>query len=106
MLFNEDSIRAPRRVFRGVAYIKGTEKINKPFEFTYKNFYPLEEQQQILRAVLFPESIDSSRRFALTSADRKFVMQYMSQLPRETKFPAYYKDKNYYDAYCKFFMYG
>ena len=106
MLFNEDSIRPPRRVFKGIAYFKDSERINKPFEFTYKNFYPLEDQQQILKSVLFPESIDSKRRFDITKADRKFVMQYMSQLPKETKYPNYQSDKNYHDAYCKFLLFG
>ncbi|MBI1769048.1 MAG: serine hydrolase [Bacteroidetes bacterium] len=107
MLFNEDSIRAPRRVFKGMAYLKDDNtRINKPFEFTYKNFYPLQEQQEILKAVLFSESIDAKRKFNITDADREFIKQYMSQLPRETKYPAYQKDKNYYDAYCKFLMFG
>jgi hypothetical protein len=106
MLVNGDSIRAPRRVLKGAGYVKGDKTISKPFDFTYKNSYPLQDQQQILKAVLFPESIDSARRFALTATDRKFLMQYMSQLPRETKFPSYYKDKNYYDAYSKFLMFG
>jgi len=30
----------------------------------------------------------------------------MSQLPRETKYPAYSKDKTYTDSYCKFLMFG
>ena len=30
----------------------------------------------------------------------------MSQLPAETTNPAYYKDPYYYDAYCKFLIYG
>ena len=106
MLFNEDSIRAPRRVLKGIGYLKGSERISRPFDFTYKNFFPLEEQQQILRAVLFPESVDSARRFALTETDRRLMMQYMSQLPRETKFPAYCKDKRLFDAYYKFLMFG
>ncbi|GHM99437.1 hypothetical protein WSM22_09270 [Cytophagales bacterium WSM2-2] len=107
MLVNEDSIRPPRRVFRGKGFMKGENTIvNQPFEFTYKNSYPLQDQQQILKAILFPESIQQERRFNLTDQDRKFVMQYMSQWPRETKYPAYQKDKSYYDSYCKFLIYG
>lgn len=107
MLFNEDSIRPSRRVFKGNAFLKndGT-RVNIPFDFTYKNFYPLQEQQEVLKSVLFPASLDLKKRFNITDAERKFVMQYMSQLPRETKHPAYYKDKNYVDAYGKFLMFG
>ncbi len=86
--------------------MRGSERINSPFEFTYKNFYPLQDQQQILKAVLFPESVDSIKRFGLTEPDRKLVMQYMSQLPRETKYPNYQADENYYDSYGKHFIFG
>ena len=107
MLVNEDSIRPPRKVFKGIGFLKNdTQLVMQPFDFTYKNFYPLQEQQEILKAVLFPTFTDSKRTFNISEENRKFVMKYMSQRPRETKYPAYYKDKNYYDAYCKFLMYG
>jgi hypothetical protein len=107
MLVNKDSIRPPRRVFKGVGYVKNdTELVRRPFDFTYKNSYPIQEQQEILKAVLFPMFTDERRRFKISEEDRKFVMKYMSQRPGETKYPAYYKDKTYFDAYCKFLMYG
>jgi hypothetical protein len=107
MLVNEDSIRPPRRVLKGTGYIKNdVELVKEPFDFTYKNSYPIQEQQEILKAVLFPMFTDKKRRFEISEEDRKFVMKYMSQRPGETKYPAYYKDKTYFDAYCKFLMYG
>ncbi len=107
MLVNEDSIQPPRRVFKGIGYIKNENQlIRQPFDFTYKNSYPLQEQQEILKSILFPESVDPKKRFDLSGADRNFVMQYMSQLPRETSYPAYGKDKNYYDSFCKFLLFG
>lgn len=106
MLVNEDSIEAPIRVLKGKGYYKDTVLVQKPFDFTYKNFYSLTDQQKMLRAVLFPETVDAVNRFNLTDDDYKFIHQYMSQLPTETTYPAYYKDSAYYDAYCKFFMYA
>lgn len=106
MLFNPDSIRAPRNVFKGRGYMSGNKRVDKPFDFTYKNFYPLQDQQEILKAILFPESSDPKRRFDITDADRTFIKKYMSQLPRETKYPAYFKDKAYTDSYCKFLLFG
>jgi hypothetical protein len=105
-LVNTDSIRPTRLVKRGKGFMRGDSLVNEPFDFTYKNFYPLEEQQEILQAILFPESVPPTRRFNLTEQDRKFIWQYMSQLPRETLFPPYYQDTLLYDAYCKFLMYG
>lgn len=107
MLVNEDSIRPPRRVFKGIGYLKNDNQLmRQPFDFTYKNFFALQDQQEIIKAILFPQSIDPKRKFNISEADRKFVMQYMSQRPSETEYPAYYKDKTYYDAYCKFLMFG
>ncbi len=106
MLVNTDSIRAPRKVLKGKGFIRKDSLIRLPFDFTYKNSYPLQEQQEILKAILFPEAVDANRRFNLTQDDRQFVMKYMSQLPRETQEPAYYKDSTLYDAYCKFLLFG
>jgi hypothetical protein len=106
MLVNEDSIRAPRKVLKGIGYEKNGIIIDQPFDFTYKNYYPLQEQQEILKAVLFPEVIDPKKRFNFSEEDRQYVLKHMSQLPRESKYPPYYLDPNLYDAYCKFLMYG
>ena len=106
MLFNEDSIAAPTYVLKGKGFLKNDSLIQRPFDFTYKNFYSLTDQQQLLRAVLFPETVNPNERFNLTDEDYKFILQYMSQLPTETTYPSYYSDTTYRDANCKFFLYG
>lgn len=106
MLVNTDSIRPRRMELRGKGFMRGDSLVHSPFDFTYKNFYPLTTQQAVLRALLFPESVPAKQRFDLPEADRQFVLQYMSQLPGETSFPAYYQDTTLYDAYCKFLLFG
>lgn len=107
MLFNADSIKPPSRIFKGKGYYKNdTLLVNQPFEFTYKNFYSLTDQHRFLRNLLFPESADSEKRFNLTGEDYRFLYQYMSQLPTETGYPPYSQDTTYFDAYCKFLMFG
>ena len=106
MLVNEDSIKPPRYVHKGKGYISNEQLIEKPFDFTYKNFYSLNDQHELLKTVMFPEHVEPKKRFNLTNEDYRFLYQYMSQLPTETDYPAYYKDSSYYDAYCKFFMFG
>jgi hypothetical protein len=107
MLFNADSIKPPSRIFRGKGYYKNdTLLVNQPFEFTYKNFYSLTDQQRFLQNLLFPESTDPEKTFNLTTEDYKFIYQYMSQLPTETTYPPYSSDTAYFDAYCKFLLYG
>lgn len=107
MKFNADSIKPPSRIFRGTGYYKNdTLLVNQPFEFTYKNFYSLADQQRFLQTLLFPESADPKKTFNLTDDDYKFIYQYMSQLPTETLYPSYSSDTTYFDAYCKFLLYG
>ncbi|MEO7992689.1 MAG: serine hydrolase [Chryseolinea sp.] len=107
MLVNTDSILPYSISLKGKAHFKNDVLINKPFDFTYKNFYPLTTQQNVLRALLFPETVAPNKRFNITEEDRQFVLKYMSQLPTETSYPAYKSDAAYYyDAFCKFFMFG
>jgi hypothetical protein len=106
MLVNLDSILPQRIVKKGIGFMRGDELVKEPFDFTYKNFYPLQEQQEILKATLFPEAVAPHKRFHLREEDRALVLQYMSQLPRETSYPPYREDSTLYDAYCKFLMYG
>jgi len=106
MLVNNDSIQAPAAVLKGVGFIKNDSLVKKPFDFTYKNFYSLIDQQKLLRSLLFPETVEPSLRFDISESDRHFVLKYMSQLPGETSYPLYKMDTTLYDAYCKFFLFG
>jgi Beta-lactamase enzyme family len=105
MLVN-DSIPVIGEVLKGRGYVSNDTLFEKPLNFSYKNFYPLAQQQQLLRAILFPTTVSPQKTFDISEEDRKFVMKYMSQLPTETLYPDYAHDTLYYPAYCKFLMYG
>lgn len=92
-------------ILRGKGYLKNGILINEPFDFSEKNFFPLEEQHKLLKALFFPESVPPRQRFNLTKEDYRFVYQYMSQFPVETEFPAHYTD-DLYDGYGKFLLFG
>jgi hypothetical protein len=106
MLVNEPLIEVPEKIFRGTGFMLNDSLIQQPFDFTYKNFFPLTEQHAMLRAILFPETVPPARRFAISEEDRARVLEYMSQLPTETYAPSYATDTTYYQAYCKFLMFG
>lgn len=89
----------------GKGYVKGDATIYEPFDFSQKNFFPLIEQQQLLRAIIFPNAVSKEQRFDLTTEDYLFLHKYMSQMPTESKYPAYILP-DYWPAYCKFLMYG
>lgn len=79
--------------------------VNESFDFSRKNRIYLNDLHQQLRSILFPESVPKKQRFDLNADDYRFLYQYMSQLPSETKFPEY-DTTEFYDAYCKFLMFG
>jgi len=103
---NQTPIVPPAPVLKGKGYIKGDSLVRQPFDFTYKNFFPLMEQHMMLLSVVFPSAVAKRNQFNLTKDDRNFVLQYMSQLPTETLHPPYALDTTYSDAYCKFLMFG
>ena len=76
--------------------------VNKPFDFTAKNYISLQHLQDLLRTVLFPTSVPKEQRFDLTESDYELLYQYMSQSPRVSAFPKY----NQPDGYVKFFLFG
>ncbi len=100
--------KADSVIRRGVGYIArgraGDSLVRQPFDFTEKNYFALEDQQDMLKAVLFPDDVASKQRFDLAPDDYPFLYRYLSQLPRETAYPHY--DSLYYDSYCKFLLAG
>ena len=89
-------------VIKGVGYIKGEEKVNEPFSFAFKNYFPLETQHNLMKRLFFPDLFDKQENFQLKKEDRDFLKSAMSRLPRELG----YDEAEYYDSYGKFFMYG
>lgn len=102
---NSDWPYPARQDFLGVGYQSGGKIIPQPMNFSQKNRLSLEDLTQVVRTVLFPESVPSAQQFKLAAEDYRFLKQYMSQLPRETRFPAY-DSTEYWDAYVKFLLFG
>lgn len=105
MAYAEKVERPASPILMGKGYLKNGELVNEPFDFTDKNFFALEDQHKLLKAIFFPESLDSTRRFDLRPDDYTFLYRYMSQLPMETSYPEHYSE-DYYDSYVKFFLFG
>ena len=94
-----------RNDFLGKAYYKNDLLINEPFDFSMKNRLYLDDLHDMMLRVIFPEAYPANKRFNFTKADYNFLLKYMSQMPTESTFPTY-DTAEYYDAYCKFLMYG
>jgi hypothetical protein len=85
-------------------YDRHDSLIHAPMDFTRHNNFPLADAREILQSVLFPASVPASRRFRLGPEDYRFLYQYMSGLPRESKHPKY-DTTEYFDSYAKFFWF-
>lgn len=106
MLFNQ-SVYSKRHDAAGNAYFSGDSLVNHPMDFSGKNRIALADLNNVLRAVMFPQSVPAPQRFNFTDEDYRFVKQYMSQLPTESLYPDYATDTlNYWPAYCKFLLFG
>ena len=105
-MLENDSIIVEGKVKKGKGYYEDGKLIRKAFDFSYRNFFSIPDQHEILRAFIFPESVPIEKRFNVTTEQRNMILQYMSQLPTETLYPPYYKDTTYVDAYSKLFLYG
>lgn len=89
----------------GNGYIDNDDKlVMQPKDFTKHNIFPLAEMQEMLQAVLFPESVPAARRFRLTPEQYSFLYKYMSEYPSESLFP-HYDTAEYFDSYTKFFFF-
>lgn len=98
----ENKLKTTRR---GKGFIKGDSLINEPKDFSGNNYFGIATQQNILKAVMFPEVVSAKQRFQLTADDYRFLYKYMSMLPRECAYPEY-DPTEYHESYVKFFMFG
>ncbi|SMC78960.1 serine hydrolase [Cellulophaga tyrosinoxydans] len=87
---------------KGTGFYEEDILINKPFDFSLKNYYAIDAQHEVLKRIIFPESFEPSQQFNITETQRAFLLNTMHSLPRELGYTA----NEYYDSYVKFFMYG
>jgi len=90
------------RVKKGVGYYENDSLHEEPFDFSFKNYYPIGSQHQVLKRIIFPELFDKAKRFNLSEDQREFLLTAMYTLPKDIG----YDPIEYYDSYCKFFIYG
>lgn len=98
-VYCEKDYSSQEDIWLGSSHVKDGEVVFSPMNFAKKNYSSIFDLQRVVKAVVFPD--ESSP--LVSSEDRDFLLQYMSQLPRETKHPDYGEKP---DNYCKFFLYG
>ncbi len=94
------------KVTKGFGYINEKGKlINEPKDYTYMNYMSLQNITDILKSLVFPNSVEKEKRFDLSTDDYTFLYKYMSMYPRESDHPKY-NVKDFEDSYKKYFIYA
>lgn len=91
-----------QNIMKGKGHYNEDSLYMEPFDFSLKNYYPLKTQHEVLKRVMFPKSFPEQQRFNLSKQQRSFLLNAMKAVPREAGFD----EKEYYDSYCKFFLFG
>lgn len=94
-----------RQAIKGNGYLDLSGRlIEKPFDFTGKNFYQLEDLHKTLMRIMNPEWFPPEERFQILPEDYRFLRETMKKLPRQDFW--YAQDTTLHDSYVKFFMFG
>jgi len=97
-------LQLERRV--GLAHLDDSKNlVNEPYDFSASNYIPLRSVHEMLISVIFPQTIEGGKRFALNRDDYTLLYKCMSMLPRESRYPRYTKPE-LPDSYRKFLMFG
>lgn len=90
------------KVKKGNGFYAGDSLYHEPFNFSLKNYYPIQAQHGLLKRIIFPEKFPESQRFSLSENQHMFLLNAMAVLPKDLG----YESEEYYDSYVKFFIYG
>lgn len=94
-----------RRILVGNAHYNWSDSlVQEPFDFTTHNRMPLRDMQQVLQSFLFPSSVPEHQRFHLSDKTRKLMLDAISELPSESRFPVF-DTTEFFDSYSKFFLF-
>ena len=86
---------------KGVGFTLDNDLQNKSMDFSRKNYFSIEELNNILIFLFFPE-ISKNKKFNLSKSQNLLIQKLMSSTPLDMGF-----DKNIYpNNYNKFFIYG
>ena len=83
------------RVFMGRGYMNGTDLVNEPKEFTYRNNIPLEEIHRLMQGLFIPATQSAGNGWNIDEQDLNALKKYMGMWPSESGIPDYPLPKNF-----------
>ncbi|MFD2101768.1 serine hydrolase [Flagellimonas iocasae] len=90
------------RIKKGKAYYNDDSLQMAPFDFSLKNYFPIQAQNALIKRIIFPEAFPKEQQFDLSDEQRNFLLEAMHTLPAKLG----YDPEEFYDSYVKFFMFG
>jgi len=87
---------------KGKGFISDESYQEGPFDFSLKNYYPIKAQHALLKRIIFPEAFPEEQRFDISRQQHEYLLRAMHTLPPDLG----YDEKEFYDSYVKFFMFG
>lgn len=94
-----------KNTLKGRAYIDNEDSlINRPFDFSKKNFVSITDLENCIKRVLFPEAFKVDERFEIEKDDYHLLYHAMRSLPKEI--PYFANDSHFYDNYVKYYFDG
>jgi hypothetical protein len=100
---SETVYRNPAQPTIGKGYMADGQRVNSPMDFSAKNRLSLTDLDSIIKRIVLPQLFPASAQFAISAAQREFLLRYMAMLPAESVSPRYDR-ASYPDNYAKFFM--
>lgn len=90
------------KLLKGEGFLRNDSLIEYPMDFSEKNYFPLKTQHELLKRLFFEQMYPSEQQFQLSKTTKEVLFKAMYTLPRD----AGYNETEFYDSYCKFFIYG
>ncbi len=108
MAFNPNLFKNPLgTVKKGIGWINGEGKlVGKPKDWSFGNYLNLQDLNDILISLIFPQAVPQQKRFLLTQDDYNFIRKYMSLYPSECNYPMYCPEDGWGDSWKKYLYYG
>ncbi len=91
-----------QKIEKGTGFYEDDSLHLGAFDFSLKNYYPIETQHSLLKRIIFPKAFSRENQFNLSEDQRMLLLEAMHTLPKSLG----YDPVEYYDSYVKFLMFG
>jgi len=101
---SKDYYHNAAKSLKGKGYKNSSDSlVMQPLDFNKRNFYSLQDMENTLKRIIFPNKFPVNQRFDLIEEDYDYLKKCISDVPSAYPF---YKDEKYVDGYAKYFLVG